>query len=128
MRYRAPMRFAEDKLTDSNVIRGYEDGQITVNEACIDRHVVITAQRLIPDWAPDFETLAQEHFDRLHELEPEILILGTGKTLRFPNPAYTTPFLQAGVGVEVMDTAAACRTYNILLSEGRRVVAALFMM
>jgi uncharacterized protein len=121
------MRFAQDHLPNQNSIRAYDRGRIVVNEHIIDRHVVVTAERLIPDWAPSFEDLQPGHLEALRELEPEILLLGTGARLRFPAPACMAVFLQQGIGVEVMDTAAACRTYNILLGEGRRVVAALFM-
>ncbi len=98
-----------------------------VNEHIVDRHVVVTADRLIPDWAPGFRELQPAHLEVLRSLEPEILLLGTGARLRFPPPDCMAVFLQQGIGMEVMDTAAACRTYNILLGEGRRVVAALFM-
>ena len=121
------MRFAQDHLPGQNSIRAYERGRIIVNEHIVDRHVVVTAERLIPDWAPSFEALRPTHLEALRELEPEILLLGTGTRLRFPPPACLAVFLQRGVGMEVMDTAAACRTYNLLLGEGRRVVAAMFM-
>ena len=121
------MRFAQDQLPDQNSIRAYEPGRILVNERAIDRHVVVTPDRLIPDWAPSLGELHPSHLEALRELEPEILLLGTGARQRFPAPECLAVFLQQGIGVEVMDTAAACRTYNILLGEGRRVVAALFM-
>jgi uncharacterized protein len=121
------MRFAQDHLPDQNSIRAYEPGRIVVNEHVVDRHVVVTADRLVLDWAPGFEGLQPGHLEALQVLEPEILLLGTGARLRFPSQACQAVFLQQGVGVEVMDTPAACRTYNILLGEGRRVVAALFM-
>ena len=121
------MRFAQDPLPNQNSIRAYEQGRIQVNETIVDRHVVVTAERLIADWAPAFAELRPAHLEALRDLEPEVLLLGTGARLRFPGPDCMSVFLQQGVGVEVMDTAAACRTYNILLGEGRRVVAALFM-
>ena len=64
---------------------------------------------------------AREHFERVVDLEPELVIFGAGARLRFPPPQYTQGLLKRGIGVEVMDTAAACRTYNVLLGEGRRV-------
>lgn len=121
------MRFAQDPLPDQNSIRAYERGRIVVNEHAIDRHVVVTPDRLIPDWAPSLGELLPSHLEALRELEPEILLLGTGARLHFPTQDCLAVFLEQGIGVEVMDTAAACRTYNILLAEGRRVVAALFM-
>jgi uncharacterized protein len=121
------MRFAQDQPPDQNSIRAYEKGRILVNEHLIDRHVVVTPERLIADWAPGFTELQASHLEALRELAPEILLLGTGARLRFPAADCMAVFLQQGIGMEVMDTAAACRTYNILLGEGRRVVAALFM-
>jgi uncharacterized protein len=121
------MRFAQDHLPGQNSIRAYEPGRIVVNEHIVDRHVVVSADRLIPDWSPGFMELQPAHLEALWDLEPEILLLGTGARLRFPPPDCMAVFLQRGIGMEVMDTAAACRTYNILLGEGRRVVAALFM-
>jgi uncharacterized protein len=121
------MRFAEDNLT-GNIIRGYAPGQITVNDEVIDTSVIVTPERIMRDWLPhSFGDLERRHIARLEELQPEIIVLGTGLRLRFPNAEFTAGFLSRGIGVEIMDTSAACRTYNILLSENRRVVAALLM-
>jgi uncharacterized protein len=121
------MRFARDSL-EGNIIRAYAAGQVTVNDEIIVTSVIITPDRIIRDWLPDsFGDLELPHLLRLEELQPEIIVLGTGLRLRFPGPGFTAGFLSRGVGVEIMDTNAACRTYNILLSEGRRVVAALLM-
>ena len=70
-----------------------------------------------------FEDLAEQHFSRLSGLGSEIILLGTGARLRFPHPSLTRPLIDARIGLEVMDTGAACRTYNILASEGRKVLA-----
>jgi uncharacterized protein len=121
------MRFAEENPQGQNRIRGYGPGQVTVNDEVITASLVVTPHRVLRDWARDLDALDQGHMQRLQELEPEVLLIGTGATLRFLSPALTSPFLQRGVGVEVMDTAAACRTYNILMAEGRHVVAALLM-
>jgi uncharacterized protein len=121
------MRFARDSLT-GNTIRAYAAGQVTINDEIISRSVIVTPDRIIHDWLPaSFEELELRHFTRLDELQPEIIVLGTGVRLRFPGAEFTAGFLSRGIGVEIMDTNAACRTYNILLSEGRRVVAALLM-
>jgi uncharacterized protein len=73
------------------------------------------------------EGLAADHMAAIVELAPEIVLLGTGASLRFPEPALLAPLYKAGIGVEVMDTPAACRTYNILLAEGRKVLAAVIV-
>ena len=121
------MRFARDSLA-GNTIRAYAAGQITVNEEIVRVSVVVTPERLIRNWLPEtFEELRQEHIARLEELQPEIIVLGTGGRLQFPAAEFTVGFLSRGIGVEIMDTNAACRTYNIVQSEGRRVVAALLI-
>jgi len=84
--------------------------------------------RIIENWqAQTFEQLAAEHFELLLPFQPEIVLLGTGITLRFPCPSITKKLISLKIGVEVMDTSAACRTYNILMAEGRNVVAALLI-
>jgi uncharacterized protein len=109
------MRFARDSL-EGNIIRAYAAGQITVNDEIIITSVIVTPDRIIRDWLPDsFGELEPRHIARLDELQPEIIVLGTGVRLRFPTPEFTSGFLSRGIGVEIMDTNAACRTYNILL-------------
>ncbi len=88
----------------------------------------MSAQAVEPGWhAGPFGTLAAADLAPLAALAPEVLILGTGKAFGFPHPSVLAPLHAAGIGVEVMDTRAACRTYNILLGEGRRVVAAIIV-
>jgi uncharacterized protein len=74
-----------------------------------------------------FEDLNVEHFNALAALNPELVVFGSGHKLRFPKPALLRSLIDAGIGVETMDTAAACRTYNILAQEGRHVVAGLLL-
>jgi uncharacterized protein len=121
------MRFARDNSA-GNTIRAYAAGQVTVNDEIIRASVIVTPERIIRNWLPEtFGELQPGHIARLEELQPEIIVLGTGSRLRFPSVEHTAKFLSRGIGVEIMDTNAACRTYNILLSEGRRVVAVLLM-
>ena len=92
------------------------------------RSAIVTPTHLIRDWAPrTFSDLKTEHMHILVELAPEIVLLGSGERLVWPDPAVVAPLAAAGIGFEVMDTAAACRTYNILMGDGRRVAAALLM-
>ncbi len=122
------MRFAEDDNTVQYQIRAYAAGQITVNDAVLTRSLVIRSDALIRDWPPQrFEELEAAHLLSAVDPAPEILILGTGARQRFPASALLAPLHARGIGVEVMDTAAACRTYNVLAAEGRAVVAALMM-
>jgi uncharacterized protein len=112
----------------NNRIRAYAPGEVTVNETVFRRSLVVTPEVVVADWPPlSPAELASAHLARLLELKPEVVLIGTGARLRFPPPAVTYPLMEAGVGFEVMGTAAACRTYNILMSDGRRVAAALFM-
>jgi uncharacterized protein len=88
----------------------------------------VSADRLVTDWpATSVEALAPDHLAAIVEMRPEIVLLGSGAAFRFPEPALLAPLYRAGIGVEVMDTPAACRTYNILMGEGRNVVAALIL-
>ncbi len=112
----------------ANVIRSYGPGQVTINNDVYQCSVIVTPGRVITDWSPrEFAELEAVHFEEITALEPEVVILGTGAQLQFPSPTHTRALVEARVGLEVMDTGAACRTYNILMSEGRKVVAALLM-
>ena len=123
------MKFAYDDQAGAYAISGYGPGRILVRGAAFTRSLVVTPERVLPDWEPQDPTeLRAEHFDALLGLEPQILILGTGARQAFPSPALYRGLLERRIGIEVMDTAAACRTYNILMGEGRRVVAALIML
>ena len=123
------MRFSLDIDTQRHFIKSYGLGWISVNEQEIRRSVIVAPDRLVTDWPPQtFADLEERHFAAILQLEPEIVLLGTGNRQRFPHPKLTQALLARGVGVEVMDTSAACRTYNIIMMEDRRVVAALLMM
>ena len=109
-------------------ITGYGEDYVAVNHRRFERSIIVTAERIIDEWdAPSFGSLAIRHFEILRELAPEIVLLGTGSNLRFPDPALVRPLIEARIGLEVMDTRAACRTFNLLTSEGRRVAAALLV-
>jgi len=120
------MRFAQDSFA-SNSIRAYSDGEISVNDKTINRSVILTPD-LIQPWEPrHIDELTADHCRQLGELNPEVVIIGTGKTLKFPPPQVTVGLQTQGIGVEIMAHDAACRTFNILLGEDRRVVVALIM-
>jgi uncharacterized protein len=110
----------------SNVVTGCGDGWVRVGVDEYRAGIVILPDRVITGWAPaGFEALAADDFAGLLASEPEIVLLGTGSHQRFPHPRLLAPLIDAHVGVEVMDTHAACRTFNILVAEDRRVAAAL---
>lgn len=121
------------KLTDeskgvTNQVRSYSPGEVRIGAASYTRSCVLAAQSIITDWPPQtIEELQPEHLDAVLALQPEVVILGTGPQQRFPPPALMSKVLSRGVGLEVMDTGAACRTFNILIAEDRRAVAALLL-
>ena len=102
--------------------------QETKNYTSLNHSFIVTPDKLIEDWEIENpHMLTETHFRQLLALKPEIVIVGTGKKIHFADQVYTLPLTQAGIGVEFMDTAAACRTYNFLVSDGRKVAAAIFM-
>jgi uncharacterized protein len=122
------------KLTKENagratkVIRAYAPGRINVSDVMLTKSFIVASDQLIEDWPPQrFEELSVEHLKAALALDPEILIIGTGREQHFLSGEMMAVLGKGGIGVEVMDTAAACRTYNVLLSEDRKVVAALLM-
>jgi uncharacterized protein len=122
------MKFQLDYGSGAYAIRAYRPGAITVNAEDLTQSFIITPDRLFRDWPPQrLEDITAEHLDVLAELEPEIVIIGTGSRLRFPDAKITARLLARNVGVEIMDTAAACRGYTVLMAEGRQVAAALIM-
>jgi len=110
-----------------HLITAYGDGFVAVNGARHEQNLVLLPDRILPWDVADFEALRAEDFQPLAALDLEVLLLGTGRTLRFPAPQLTRALAEARIGLEVMDARAACRTYNILAAEGRRVAAALLL-
>lgn len=109
-------------------INGYASGRITVNDWVIETSTILTPDRLLTQWPPvRFEDLEPTHMAAIIELTPEIVLLGTGPHQRFPSRNIMLSLLERGIGLEVMNTPSACRTYNILMAEGRRVLAALII-
>jgi uncharacterized protein len=110
------------------VVTAYSAGQVAVNGRALSRSLLLLPDRLDESWGPDnFAALALSHIEPLALLPCDVLLLGTGARQHFPLPALLRPLIEAGRGFEVMDTPAACRTYNILAAEGRTVAAALII-
>jgi uncharacterized protein len=106
---------------------GHGSGYVAVNGVRYERSVLVTPTS-VAEWAvDDLETLSAAHFEPVLASQPDVLILGTGSTMRFPARELTLALASAGIGLEVMDNGAACRTYNIVASEGRRVAAAILL-
>jgi uncharacterized protein len=109
-----------------NLITGYGADHLMINKLRHDGNLILSSERVVGGWAAGgFEGLTTEDFAALLAFNPEVVIIGTGSRLRFPQHALLRPLIDAGIGFEVMDLAAASRTYNILASEGRAVAAAL---
>lgn len=112
----------------ASVVTGLGDGWIKVGGVEHRANCVLTPDAVHEGFAPHgFDALGEADFRALLDYQPEIVLLGTGATQRFPHPRITAPLAAAHVGLEVMDTRAACRTFNILVAEGRRVVAAVIL-
>jgi len=121
------MKFTLDSRSDINLIRGYAAGEVRIGERVQHAPCIVSADRLILDWrARAVAGLTSEDLEPVFALQPEIVLLGTGLRQIFPASAIKQAFAARGIGLEVMDLGAACRTYNILVQEERRVVAALF--
>jgi uncharacterized protein len=122
------MKFTLDANSGGHRILGYEPGRIRVDARTYSASVIVMADLLLPDWEPaSIEQLTARHVTELTRHRPEVVIFGTGPRQVFPNRRLFLSLMDLGIGYEVMDTAAACRTYNILAGEGRRVLGALLV-
>ena len=119
------MKLHLTRAEGNQLITGYGEGWVEINTIRYEKSLVVMPKKVIPEWPAKFEDLTADDFLKLAELKPEVVLLGTGLSIRFVHPRLTAALTAIGVSVECMDTAAACRTYNILMSEGRQVVAAL---
>jgi uncharacterized protein len=109
-----------------NIFTAYGEGYVTVNHERYEGNLIVLPESIVSHWSTaTVATLGEADMNKLLELDTEIVLLGTGNRLRFPAGSLLRPFAPAGIGLEVMDLQAACRTYNILAAEGRRVAAAL---
>ena len=123
------MKFQPDNPAGGvNAINRHDPGRIWVNGALHEYSVLVPWRGAVQVWpAAQLQDLTSEHFARVLDLKPELVIFGSGLRLRFISPALNRALIERGIGMETMDTAAACRTYNVLASEGRSVVAALLL-
>lgn len=121
-----PLDLDENKSTFQ--IRAYQPGQIKVNEQTLTQSIIITPSQLITDWRPQSaQELSTADLQPLINLKPAIVLIGTGGTHIFLAAEIYGELINLGMGVEVMSTIAACRTYNALSAEGRNVAAALLI-
>jgi len=122
------MKFTQQPMAGINLIRRYGADFITIGEEDIRVSCIVTAATLTRDWAPrTIEELTVEHLSPLFELAPEVVVLATGARQKFPRAALRAEFATRRIGLEVMEIGAACRTYNVLVGEERKVLAAIVL-
>jgi uncharacterized protein len=113
---------------EQKMFTGHGNGYVAINGQKFTQSVVVMANEVRTDWiASAFDALTAEHFDYFVALEPEVLLFGTGAKQHFAHPQLYRNLLAAGIGIEFMNTPAACRTYNFLVAEDRKVVAAIML-
>lgn len=107
-------------------VTAYDDLGVEINAVRFSHSLIVLPEVLPMAWPPNtFEDLSNEHFDQIEAAMPDVVILGTGRRQRFVHPRLTGSLIARRIGVECMDNQAACRTYNILMGEGRKVALAL---
>ena len=122
------MKLHLTKAAGRNLFTGYGEGYVAINDQRYTHSVIVAPEGAVEQWAPaSLDALTAADFDALRGRSPELVILGTGAHHRFPKPDVIRPLVTGGIGFEAMDTKAACRTYNILMAEGRQVIAAILL-
>lgn len=122
------MKFAQDSQDEGYVITAYDNDSISINGKPFNNSLVVATTQLNENWnLNSIELLQTRHIDLVLSFKPELIIIGTGNKLVFPAVELYSAIIAQGIGVDFMDTRAACRTYNILMSEGRGVVAGLIL-
>jgi uncharacterized protein len=122
------MKFAEDHNHSKYKITGYDSGGVEINGLMHKKSFILSPMELVNDWQPqELQSLKVEHFDAFYTMKPEVIILGTGDKQIFPEREILKYLVQNRIGYEIMDTQAACRTFNIIMAEGRTVVAGMFI-
>lgn len=120
------MKLQAERMEGQNAISRHAQEGVIVNGAEYRESVIVPWRGPVERWPTErFEDLGEAQFALLAALDPELVIFGSGARIRFPQPAWLQPLIARRIGIETMDTAAACRTYNVLLAEGRSVIAAL---
>jgi len=122
------MKLHLTQAENNNLITACGDGFVDINKQRYTQQLIVMPDKLILDWsAKNFKSLTSQDFDTISNLNPEVVLLGTGTTHQFVHPQLTAALTAKGLAIECMTTDAACRTYNILMSEGRNVAAALIL-
>jgi len=122
------MQLSEDSTPGEYIIRSYQPGEFIVNEKSYNKSLIVSKNKLIPSWPPQtIEELKSDHFQIISDLKPELMILGTGEKQHFPDAKILATIINNNIGLEIMNTRAACRTFNLLIAEGRNVACALII-
>ncbi len=122
------MKLQSDPHSGANTITGYGDGYVEINQIPYAHAVLLSSDGAISAWPVEsFDNLEASDFDQMIALKPELILIGTGSRQRFPKPELLKSLISAKIGFEIMDSQAACRTYNILVGEGRQVLLALIV-
>jgi uncharacterized protein len=122
------MKLHLTKAAGRNLFTGYGEGYVSINDRRYAHSVIVSPEGEIEGWSVSaLEALTATDVEALLARQPEVVILGTGATHRFPRPEVMRPLMTASIGFEAMDTKAACRTFNILMAEGRQVLAAILV-
>ncbi len=127
-----PVKLHLDPITGANAITGHGPGFVAINGGNVSNAVIVLPDKIIHPWvtgSPSASALSlcMDDFAALIDLKPELVVFGSGAVFRFPERSIMAAFANARIGFEVMDTPAACRTYNVLMSEGRQIAAALLI-
>jgi uncharacterized protein len=127
-KWRHPVALHLNTNTSQNLFTGHGKGYVSINGRQFQQPVVVMAGQVRTDWpATDFANLDATHFEYFLELKPDVLLFGTGARQQFAHPNLYKKLIEARIGIEFMDTPAACRTYNILVAEDRHVIAAVLI-
>lgn len=122
------MKLQPDPKSSLNTVTRYESDHIEVNAVRYESSVIVMPEGAVDAWpVKAFKELTPQDFEKIASKKPELVIFGSGKNLQFPKPELVKPLIEAKIGFETMNTHAACRTYNILMGEGRNVLAALIL-
>jgi len=122
------LKLQSDPHFGANTITGYGDGYVEINQTPYAHAVLLSSDGAISAWpVQSFDSLEAAHFVQMVDLKPELILIGTGNKQRFPKPELLKALISAKIGFEIMDSQAACRTYNILVGEGRQVLLALIV-
>lgn len=122
------MKLQADSQATLNTVSAYGQDYIEINAIKHESSLFLMPEGPIETWScKSFESLTSKDFQQIAQKKPALVIFGSGKKIRFPKPELVAPLIEAKIGIETMDLQAACRTYNILMAEGRNVLAALLI-